>query len=231
MKKNIPNALTLTNLLFGFSACVFAIKGMIEIASVLIIAGMIFDFFDGFAARLLKAYSDIGKELDSLADVVSFGVAPGLIVFSLLSGTNITLIPAIIISGLIPMASALRLAKFNNDPEQKTYFKGIPTPASALLIVALVTSGLFGGFHFVHVIIHNPVFLISLSVFLSIMMLINVRMISLKFSNLKFKGNEERFIFLGVSAIALIIFRLNALVIIMAAYIIISFIAAIIRSK
>jgi len=231
MKKNIPNALTLTNLLMGFSACIFAIKGMTEIASMLIIGGMIFDFCDGFAARLLKAYSDIGKELDSLADVVTFGVAPGLIVFSLLSGSSIPMIPVIIISGLLPMASALRLAIFNNDPEQKTSFKGMPTPASALIVVSIVISGTFGGWHFIYRIMHDPVFLSCLSLFLSALMLINVRMISLKFSNLKFKGNEDRFILIGISVIAIALFRLNSLLIIMAAYILISFANAIIQHR
>lgn len=231
MRKIIPNALTLSNLLSGFVACVFASQGMIEIASLLIVAGMVFDFLDGFAARLLKAYSDLGKELDSLADMVTFGVAPALVLLSLFSEESFTPVLKIVIAALIPMASALRLAKFNNDPDQKTSFKGMPTPASALVIVALVISGVYGNYPFTASLMHNPLFLTALSVFLSAMMLVNVRMISFKFSNLKLKGNELRFAFLITAILTIIIFRVNSLLLVMTLYIIFSFVSAFIRTR
>jgi CDP-diacylglycerol---serine O-phosphatidyltransferase len=231
MKKMIPNALTLSNLFFGFAACILASQDNIEAASLLIFCSMVFDFLDGFAARLLKAYSDLGKELDSLSDLVSFGVAPAIILFSLFSQSQFTLVVKIIISGLIPLASALRLAKFNNDEEQKNIFKGIPPPATALVVISLVISSVYGNNEFISKLSANTVFLTSLSVFLSVMMLINVRMISLKFTSLKFRGNEDRFILLGLSLVSLIVFRLNAPLVIITIYIILSLIMAVIHSS
>jgi CDP-diacylglycerol---serine O-phosphatidyltransferase len=231
MKKIIPNTLTLANLFFGFAACILASQDNIEAASLLILCSMVFDFLDGFAARLLKAYSDLGKELDSLSDLVSFGVAPAMILFSLLSRNNLPLTVMIIISGLIPLASALRLARFNNDEEQKYYFKGMPTPASALVIVSLVISSVYGNSQFVSHLTSNIIFLTALSVFLSAMMLVNVRMLSLKVTSLRLKGNEDRFILLGLSLLSLVFFRLNALLVIAALYIVLSFVMAIIRSR
>jgi len=229
MKKAIPNALTLCNLLLGFTSCVFAAQGMIEVASLLILGGMIFDFLDGFAARLLKAYSDIGKELDSLADIVTFGVAPGLILLSLFPENSLNQYIPIVIAGFIPMASALRLAKFNTDTDQKTSFKGMPTPASALTIVGLVISGVYGKYPFVSEIMHNKLFLIFLSLFLSVMMLLNVRMISLKFTETKFRGNEIRFIFLAISFLAIGLMRADSILVIMSAYIVLSFLSIFMR--
>jgi len=230
MKKIIPNALTLSNLFFGFAACILASQDNIEAAAMLILCSMVFDFLDGFAARLLKAYSDLGKELDSLSDLVSFGVAPAMILFSLLSRNSLALSVMIIISALIPLASALRLARFNNDEEQKYYFKGMPTPASALVVVAIVISSVYGNSKFVSGLASNITFLTALSIFLSVMMLVNVRMLSLKFTSMKFKGNEDRFILIGLSLLSLAIFRLNALLVIITVYIILSLVMAVIRS-
>jgi CDP-diacylglycerol---serine O-phosphatidyltransferase len=230
MKKIIPNALTLSNLFFGFAACILASQDNVEAASLLILCSMVFDFLDGFAARLLKAYSDLGKELDSLSDLVSFGIAPAMIIFSLLSRNSLSLSVMIIIAALIPLASALRLAKFNNDEEQKYYFKGMPTPATALVIVSIIISSVYGNSKLVSSLASNVAFLTALSVFLSAMMLVNVRMLSLKFTSLKFKGNEDRFILIGLSLISLIIFRLNALLVIVAIYIILSLVMAVIHA-
>jgi CDP-diacylglycerol---serine O-phosphatidyltransferase len=230
MKKMIPNALTLSNLFFGFAACILASQDNIEAASVLILCSMVFDFLDGFAARLLKAYSDLGKELDSLSDLVSFGVAPAIILFSLFSQSQLTLVVKIIICSLIPLASALRLAKFNNDEEQKSYFKGIPTPATALVVVSIVISSVYGNSAFIAALSTNTVFLTVLSVFLSVMMLINVRMLSLKFASLKFSGNEDRFILLGLSLVSVPVFRLNAPLVIISIYIVLSLVMAVFRS-
>ncbi|MCU0410404.1 MAG: CDP-alcohol phosphatidyltransferase family protein, partial [Bacteroidales bacterium] len=122
MIKHIPNTITMLNLLSGFAAIIYASQGYIGPAVFLIIAGMVFDFADGMAARLLRAYSDLGKDLDSLADVITFGVAPGAIVFNLLSETGFPVLSSILVAGLIPVASALRLAKFNNDTTQSSSF-------------------------------------------------------------------------------------------------------------
>jgi CDP-diacylglycerol--serine O-phosphatidyltransferase len=151
IQKHIPNFITSLNLAAGFMAVIFAANDDLVAASYLILAAMIFDFMDGFSARLLKAYSDIGKELDSLADVVSFGVAPAMIIYKLISvrgslftaGSDATFsqtgsLLLNIIPVLMPVCAALRLAKFNIDTEQKTSFKGLPTPANALAVITVL---------------------------------------------------------------------------------------------
>ena len=131
IKRNIPNAITCLNLLFGCIAIVYVFHNRLTDASWMIIFAAIADFFDGMAARLLKVSSPIGKELDSLADMVSFGVAPGMIIYELI-GTS----PYNWIGLLIPVFAAIRLAKFNIDTRQTFYFIGLPTPANALFIAS-----------------------------------------------------------------------------------------------
>src|ERR1035437_9737187 len=151
--KYIPNFITSLNLASGFIAVIFAANGDIVTASWLILAAMIFAFLDGFSARLLKAYSEIGKELDSLADVVSFGVAPGMIIYQLVNDSLSQSIPMtdnpavvtgiliLLIPVIMPVCAALRLAKFNVDTTQAITFKGLPTPANALAVISLVIAG------------------------------------------------------------------------------------------
>ncbi|MDR2424218.1 MAG: CDP-diacylglycerol--serine O-phosphatidyltransferase [Prevotellaceae bacterium] len=142
LKRNIPNALTACNLLCGCVAVVRALNGDLEAAVCCIFAAAIFDFFDGFVARLLNAQSDIGLQLDSLADVVSFGVAPSSIIFWTLTVTQKYFqsdLPAFIpyLAFLIAVFSALRLAKFNIDERQTSSFIGLPTPACAIFVCGL----------------------------------------------------------------------------------------------
>lgn len=222
MIRNIPNSLTLLNLVSGFIAILLASKGHLEQSCIFIMAGMILDFSDGFAARLLKAYSDIGRDLDSLADVVTFGVAPGTIVWFLLTGNGLAEMPAIAISSLLPAASALRLAKFNNDTEQSTYFKGMATPASAFTLVAFVIASRYTDSQIYDVLLGSAWFVGGLSLFLAMMMLVNARMFSLKFSHIRYKGNEERYIFAGVTLLLVLLLGLAALPLIMLSYILIS---------
>ena len=224
MIKHIPNTLTLLNLICGFAAIVCVIKGYNDYASYCIIVGMVFDFSDGFAARVLKAYSALGKELDSLADMVTFGVAPGSIVFNLLTAGGMTELKAFAVAVIIPAASALRLARFNNDPEQSSSFRGLATPASAFTIVSVSLAAAWSDCRIYDMMAGSPLFISLLALFLSVMMLLNVRMFSLKFTSLKWKGNEERLIFVAVSILLLVIFRIAALPMIMAAYLLISFI-------
>ena len=151
--KHIPNFITSLNLISGFFAIIFASSGDIVTASWLILVAMIFDFLDGFSARLLKAYSAIGKELDSLADVVSFGVAPGLIMYHLLRNSlslnaplnadlnSVNTLLLLLISALMPVCGALRLAIFNVDSTQTKTFKGLPIPANALAVISVVIAG------------------------------------------------------------------------------------------
>lgn len=222
MIRHIPNTLTLLNLVSGFAATIYAIKGYNEYATFCIMVGMILDFSDGFAARLLKAYSDIGKDLDSLADVVTFGVAPGAIVLNLLTAGGFSPVPAFIVAALIPASSALRLAKFNNDDSQKTTFRGMATPASAFTVVSVVLAASYSDFTLFDRMAGSAPAMTVLAVFLSVMMLLNVRMFSLKFTGAGLKGNEERYLFAAVSVLLFLIFRIAALPMIMAAYVLIS---------
>ena len=231
MIRHIPNTLTLLNLVCGFAATVLALKGYNEYASFCIIAGMVFDFSDGLAARLLKAYSDIGKDLDSLADVVTFGVAPGAIVINLLSAGGMSAIPAFLIAALLPAASALRLAKFNNDETQGTSFRGMATPASAFTVVSVILASVYSDITLFDRMAGSPAVISVLSLFLAVMMLLNVRMFSLKIAHAGWKGNEERYIFAAVSLLFLLFFRLGAMPLIMAAYILISLLFPLFRGR
>ena len=231
MTKHVPNFITLLNLLSGFAATVLASKGYNEYAALLIIAGGIFDFCDGFAARLLKSYSDIGKELDSLADVVTFGIAPGAIVLNLLTVAGMAMAPAFALACLIPAASALRLAKFNNDPTQSTSFRGLATPASAFTVISFVIASEYSSCAACDTLVTSSWFIGALSVFLAVMMLVNTRMFSLKFSHLRWGGNEERYLLAGISLLLLLVFRLASPPLIMAAYIVISLVFTVIRGR
>jgi CDP-diacylglycerol---serine O-phosphatidyltransferase len=232
--KHIPNFITSLNLASGFIAIIFAANGNLVTASWLILAAMIFDFLDGFSARLLKAYSEIGKELDSLADVVSFGVAPGVIIYQLLnaslsSNTSWIGIAGFLKTGLIliipsimAVCAALRLAVFNLDSTQATTFKGLPTPANALAVISVIIAGnetqsvLFRSFT------SSTLLLIIFTVILSLLMVSRIPLLSLKISNLKLKGNEGRYILLVLVLASYVIFGMLATPLIIPLYIIAS---------
>lgn len=208
--KHIPNLITSLNLASGFAAIIMASNGQIEIASWMILAAMIFDFLDGFSARMLKAYSAIGKELDSLADVVSFGVAPGIIIYNLLSNAFSPGIPGninsdtmntvliIAVSSIMPVCAALRLAIFNIDESQARSFKGLPTPANALAVISIVIAGHYSSSPAVVFFTGSPVLLVIITIILSLLMVSRVPLFSLKVADLKWKGNEGRFIMIGL---------------------------------
>jgi CDP-diacylglycerol--serine O-phosphatidyltransferase len=234
MMKHIPNFITSLNLSAGFIAVIYAANGDAVTASWYILAAMIFDFLDGFSARLLKAYSEIGKELDSLADVVSFGVAPALIIYNLLNyslskdGSTLPISAGLktaltmLVPVLMPVCAALRLAIFNIDTTQTTTFKGLPTPANALAVISVVIAG-----HYSHSVIFSAftgssIFLIILTVVLSLMMVSRISLISLKFSNLKLKGNEGRYILAGLVLVSFAVIGIGAAPLIIPLYIIAS---------
>ena len=232
--KHLPNFITSLNLASGFISIIFILNGDINTASWLILAAMIFDFLDGFAARALKAYSDIGKELDSLADVVSFGVAPGLIIYHLLYSSlshesqtvlcisGFTSLIFLIIPSIMPVCAALRLAKFNTDTTQTTFFKGLPTPANALAVITLVLAEHYSGSDFLSSFIASPVSLIILSLSLSVLMVTRIPLLSLKFRSLKIKGNEGRYILIILCAIMISVFGAASMPWIIPVYIIVS---------
>lgn len=205
MKRHIPNTITCCNLISGCSATFMAFQGHHEMALALIVLGAVFDFFDGFAARLLHVSSPIGKELDSLADVITFGLAPSAMVFNVVSaGTTCvsdgTSSPCAIASYLPYLAfvmaafSALRLAKFNLDERQTMGFIGMPTPANALFWSALIV-GFSGEI--------DPRLLLAGTFVASYLLVSEIPMFALKFKNFTWNDNKLRYSFL-IAAIVLI---------------------------
>ncbi|HEX2920234.1 MAG TPA: CDP-diacylglycerol--serine O-phosphatidyltransferase [Bacteroidales bacterium] len=232
--KHIPNLITSLNLVSGFIAVIFAARGDIISASWLIVAAMIFDFLDGFSARLLKAYSDIGKELDSLADVVSFGVAPAIIVFHLLSNTlapesllmkeGIGVSFLLLIPAIMPVCAALRLAKFNLDSSQSVIFKGLPTPANAIAIISLILAMNFSSSKILDLIVNSPLILLTYTIILSLLMVSKIKLFSLKIKSLEFRGNEGRYLLSCLIVLAFITSGPASLLLIIPLYIISSLI-------
>lgn len=229
--KHLPNTLTLMNLLAGCLAILLSTKGMLSEASWLLFIAALFDFLDGMTARLLNAYSAIGKQLDSLADVVSFGVAPAFILYELMLMSHgrqhtevfsFELIP--MLSFLLPLFAALRLAKFNIDERQTDSFIGLPTPAAALLIASLplIRSQLYEGQSLFYMVVTNTYFYVGIIGILSILMVSELPLFALKFKSMGWKGNELRWIFLGVSAILLITLQYVAIPFIVLTYLFIS---------
>ena len=224
MRKHIPNTITCCNLLSGCIATMYAFEGMYPFAFAFIIAGAVFDFFDGLTARALKVSSPIGKELDSLADVVTFGFAPAAMVFSWLrecADTHLDMLPAFampFLAFLLVAFSALRLAKFNVDERQTSSFIGLPTPANALFWGALVL-----GSH--DLVVVNPygwMLVLALVLLFSYLLVAEIPMFSLKFKSLAWKANRIAYTFLLVSLVLLILLGLNGLSAVIGWYIILS---------
>lgn len=231
----VPNTITSLNLVCGCLSVFFAVDGQLGLAAVFIFAAAVFDFFDGFSARLLKAYSAIGKELDSLADLVSFGLAPAAIVFTLLEltlfGTNqhIQDIDAnlnqwiLLLSSLvIPVAGAFRLAKFNTDDRQSDQFLGMPIPANAIFFASIALVLILGDQKFIEPIILNK-YTLLISIFAcSFLMVSELPMFNLKFKNVRLKENALRYFFLATTLLMLIFLQLYALPLIIIWYVLLS---------
>lgn len=194
--RHIPNTITSLNLLSGCFATVYALNGNFKCAFLFIIAGAVFDFCDGLAARALKAYSPMGKELDSLADMVTFGVAPAMILYRFQAESGFL----IYLPLLIAVFSGLRLAKFNIDTRQSENFIGLATPSCALicgsLIYAAETYPQLAGFLTAYSYIVP-----MLALILCYLLVCEIPMFSFKFKSLKWKDNQARFTFLGLVAI------------------------------
>ncbi|WP_373724338.1 CDP-diacylglycerol--serine O-phosphatidyltransferase [Bacteroides heparinolyticus] len=205
--RHIPNTLTCLNLFSGCIACVMAFEARYEAALGFIILSAAFDFFDGMMARVLNAHSAIGKDLDSLADDISFGVAPSLIVFSLFKEMNYPEAMASMASYfpylafLLAVFSALRLAKFNNDTRQTSSFVGLPVPANALFWASLAA----GGHSWLTSDSLYPICLLLLVGLFSWLLVSEIPMFSLKFKNLSWKDNKVSFVFL-IACIPLLLF-------------------------
>tara|TARA_R110000868_G_scaffold37018_4_gene130956 strand:+ start:2553 stop:3254 length:702 start_codon:yes stop_codon:yes gene_type:complete len=225
MKKYIPNALTLLNLLCGSIAVIFVTNNNFVIAAIFVFLGIFFDFFDGFTARKLNVQSELGLQLDSLADMVTSGLVPGLIVYKLLEMSDLSWDELKILPFLglaITLASAYRLAKFNLDEDQQTYFKGLPTPANALLILSLPLILEFQNNDAINTIILNKWFLIGVTLLSSWLLNSNIKLFALKFKEYSFKGNSTRYIFILLSAVLIIVLHFAAIPIIILLYIMMS---------
>ena len=217
----IPNVITCLNLVSGCIAIERSFAGDFLWAFLFVVIAAVLDFFDGFTARLLKSYSDIGKELDSLADVVSFGAAPSFVLFNFLRGEGFTGWEPYLVF-VVAAFSALRLAKFNLDTRQTTEFIGLNTPANALLIVSLVYLTGTEEHGILSVLASSPWILIGLAVALSLLLVSEIPMFSFKFKSFGWRGNGLRYSFLLVSLVLLILFRFYAVPCILLLYILVS---------
>ena len=244
MTRQIPNYISLLNLLSGTVAVLFAVQGNLVMAALFVALGIFFDFFDGMAARLLDVKSDLGLQLDSLADVVTSGVVPGIVMFQLLSrslpaegnmaadwtsgdGVLTWDFPLAALFGLfITLASAYRLAKFNIDDRQTDSFIGLPTPANALLILSLPLILLFQPQPQVLDVILNQWFLLGLTIFSCIMMNAEVELFSLKFSTWSFSENKIRYLFILLSLILLASLHFIAIPLIIISYVLLSLLSS-----
>ncbi len=254
IKKHIPNTITSMNLLCGCFAIVAAFNEQLTWSAMLIGLAAIFDFFDGLVARLLHVHSEIGKQLDSLADVISFGAVPGIIMFHFISADlgdyytpiNERSINHLLLSSvafIIPVLSAVRLAKFNIDPRQSDSFIGVPTPANAILIgslilimdlqlnlniyspAALETNTLLKPFELtIASLLYNPYVLGAICIIMSLLLVAELPLFALKFKNLSWADNKTRFLFIIISVGLLITLKLIALPIIIVFYILLSII-------
>ena len=242
IKRHIPNIVTLLNLFSGCIALIFAVYGNFVAAAIFVFIGIFFDFFDGLLARKLNVQSPLGIQLDSLADLVTSGVVPGVIMFKLISltidapdyseysdswnsifhwqGFKMSVVP--LIGLFIPMASAYRLAKFNLDEDQQTYFKGLPVPANTLLILSLPLILEYQNNDIMNSIIINKWFLIALTLLSCYLLNSKIKLFALKFKDWSFKNNGVRYVFLMLSVVTLIIFKFAAIPLIITLYILLS---------
>jgi CDP-diacylglycerol--serine O-phosphatidyltransferase len=223
MKKHIPNALTCCNLICGCIGIIYCLENRTVPVAYLVWAAGVFDFFDGFAARWLKVTSPIGKELDSLADMVSFGLLPSLVMYKLIgaSSTNVYL-PYIAL--LIAVCSALRLAIFNVDETQHDSFKGLNTPANTIFITALsFVTGTLGEF------IQQDWVLVSITIIFSLLLVSRVNILAFKFKDFSWANNKLRFTFLGCAVLLLMLMGKPAIPFIILTYIAFSLVGSALR--
>ena len=222
IKRNIPNLLTLGNLFCGLVAIVLSFEDNLYFAGTFIFFGAILDFFDGLSARLLKVSSEIGKHLDSMADMVTFGVAPGMIMFQMIKLSNIDENSYIAYIGfIITIFSAIRLAKFNIDTKQTSSFIGLPTPAAAIFIASLPIISKYN----ITIQFNDSKFLIVTSVILSLLLVAKLPLFSLKIKkgeDWKNKENIIRIIFLISCVILLFVFEFAVIPFIVILYIFLS---------
>jgi CDP-diacylglycerol--serine O-phosphatidyltransferase len=243
IKKHIPNIFTLLNLLSGTIAVFFAVKEQLVVAAVFVFIGILFDFFDGFIARLLNVQGELGKQLDSLADVVTSGLVPGIVMFQLIlssvSNKNWTIrgysiqdlsldsylsviYLTAIIGLLITLAAAYRLAKFNIDDRQTSSFIGLPTPAASLVVLSLPLIIQFSENEIALLLIQNTWFLIGLTLLLCYFMNAEIPLFSLKFKDYSWKNNRVKFIFVFITVLLVVLLQFIAIPLVIVLYVLLS---------
>lgn len=220
----IPNLMTCGNLLCGCLGIVFSFRGDLLLSGYLILFAGVLDFFDGFAARLLKQSSPIGKELDSLADMVTFGVLPSMILFQLLERTTTSLdISAMLLSFsafILSIFSGLRLAKFNIDTRQSDSFIGVPTPANAILVASLPF--ILRNHPEFETWIINQYVLVGYTLLMSYLLICELPLLAFKFKSFKWNDNQLKYIFILLAVILLFLLKFAAIPLIVALYIVLS---------
>lgn len=240
LKRHVPNFITILNLLCGAIATIFAVQGNLIMAALFVALGIFFDFFDGLAARALDVKSEIGLQLDSLADMITSGLVPGIVMFQLivraLPGEALTAteweasgnwlqfdFPILALFGLlIAAASGYRLAKFNIDERQTDSFIGLPTPANALLILSLPLILAFQPHPWAVSLILNEWFLLGLTVMSCYMLNAEVPLFALKFSDWSFNKNKLRYLFIAFCLLMIVIFQFIAIPLIILSYVLVS---------
>ena len=219
MKRHIPNFLTCCNLLCGCFGIVFCLEDRTIPIAYFVWAAGVFDFFDGLAARMLKVTSPIGKELDSLADMVSFGLLPSLVMYKMIAASS-TLAWLPYVAFFIAICSALRLAIFNVDETQSDSFKGLNTPANTLFITSLpLVYGQVGNWLF------QDWILVLITITFSLLLISRIEFFAFKFKNLSWNNNKVRFTFIGVSLVLLALFGIIALPLLILLYIVFSLVS------
>lgn len=237
MKKHIPNIITLGNLLFGTIAAIAAVNGNYEIAALSVTIGIVLDFFDGFFARMLHVSGELGKQLDSLADMVTSGVVPGIIMYTLLQENSLNLFEksadtlhiASFSTGYLPyfgllltLAACYRLANFNIDERQSDSFIGMPTPAMSLFVISLPLIPIYSDNQFFIDLMQNNYFLFGITLVLSFLMNAEIPLFSLKFKNYKVKENVLKYVFLLVSILMILFLEVIAIPLVIILYVVLS---------
>ena len=232
IKKHIPNLITLGNLFCGTVAVIFAVKNQLEMAALFVVLGVLFDFLDGFVARLLHVSGELGKQLDSLADMVTSGVVPGIVMYQLLMNATTPIedfsrtdTPHYLayIGLLLTLGAGYRLAKFNIDTRQTDAFIGLPTPAMALFVLSIPLIQLYEPQPFFLSMSYNPYFLIGVTVLFVYLMNAEIKLFALKFKTFGWKENALKYLFLLTCIILLITLRFVAIPLIILLYVLISF--------
>lgn len=235
MKKHIPNTITLLNLISGCCALVAVLGHNFVLAFWFLLISIAADYLDGAVARLLKVKSPLGKELDSFADMVSFGVVPGAIFYMLLAkgwedSVNNGLVWGALPGFVLSAFSGLRLAKFNLDTRQESHFLGLPTPSCTLFVVGLMLIYEFNSFQ-LQAFVVNPIFLLASVLILSYLLISEIPMFNLKFSSFNWEGNEVKYVFLLLSIIGFIFLQEAAFFMLVFLYIVINVLRALVRKN